>query len=135
MNVLQFLTPKSKTAYLETDDTIRQGLEKMRYHGYSALPVVDPKNGTFVGTVREGDFLRLLLDMDMPELSELENVSLMDIVRKDNPGVNVSAPLEVLLDRIQDNNFVPVTDDRGCYIGIVTRKAVIGYFASRYLFK
>ncbi len=135
MNVLHFLTPKSKTAYLETDDTVRQGLEKMRHHGYSALPVIDKRDGVFVGTVREGDFLRLLLDMDMPELSDLEDVPLLQIVRKDNPAVNVSAPLEILLDRIQDNNFVPVTDDRGCYIGIVTRKAVIGHFASRYLYK
>jgi predicted transcriptional regulator len=135
MNILQFLTPKSKTSYLETDDTVRQGLEKMRHHGYSALPVIDPKDGTFAGTVREGDFLRLLLSMDMPELSKLEEVSLLEIVRQDNPGVHVSAPLEALLDRIQDHNFVPVTDDRGCYIGIVTRKAVIGYFASHYLYK
>ena len=85
-------------------------------------------------TVREGDFLRLLLDMGMPELSALEGVPLLQIVRSDNPAVNVTAPLETLLERIQDNNFVPVVDDRGCFIGIVTRKAIIGHFACNYLY-
>lgn len=134
MNVIQFLTPKSKVAYLESDDTVRQGLEKMRHHGYTALSVIDKKDGTYLGTVREGDFLRLLLDMNMPDLSTLEDIPLMQIVRQNNPAVSVNAPLEVLLLRIQDNNFVPVTDDRGCFIGIVTRRAVIGHFASRYLY-
>lgn len=134
MNILKFLTPKSKTAYLESDDSIRQGLEKMRHHGYSALTVINPQDGTYIGTVREGDFLRLLLDMGMPELSALEGVPLLQIVRSDNPAVNVTAPLETLLERIQDNNFVPVVDDRGCFIGIVTRKAIIGHFACNYLY-
>ena len=33
MNVMSLLNPKVQVAYLYEDDTIRQGLEKLRHHG------------------------------------------------------------------------------------------------------
>ena len=56
MNILSLLMPKTLVAYIEEDDTIRQGLEKMRAHGYTAIPVLS-KDGHYMGTVSEGDFL------------------------------------------------------------------------------
>lgn len=45
-----FLQPKCKVAYIYNDDTIRQGLQKMNYYGYSAIPVLD-ENEHYVGTI------------------------------------------------------------------------------------
>ena len=56
MNIAYFLLPKSRIAYLYDDFTIRQGLEKMRNRGYTAIPVIT-RDGRYVGTVSEGDFL------------------------------------------------------------------------------
>ena len=56
MNISFFLQPKCKVAYIYNDDTIRQGLQKMNYYGYSAIPVLD-ENEHYVGTITEGDFL------------------------------------------------------------------------------
>ena len=39
MNILFFLTPKSEVAYISEEDTLRQALEKMEYHKYSAIPL------------------------------------------------------------------------------------------------
>lgn len=61
MNVISLLTPKTNVAWLYEDWTIRQGLEKLRFHGYTAIPVL-AKDGSYVGTVSEGDFLWCLLD-------------------------------------------------------------------------
>ena len=61
MNVLFFLRPKVSTAYIYYDNTLRQGLEKMRHYGYSAIPVLD-REGHYRGTVTEGDFLWKLTD-------------------------------------------------------------------------
>ena len=58
MNILRFLIPKSQVAFIQNDCSIRQGLEKMRYHGYNALPVIDAE-GRYVGMVKDGDFLWL----------------------------------------------------------------------------
>ena len=40
MNILFFLTPKSEVAYINEDDTLRQALEKMEHHRYSAIPII-----------------------------------------------------------------------------------------------
>ena len=64
MNIAYFLLPKGRVAYLYDDYTFRQGLEKMRHHGYTAIPVIS-RNGQYIGTVSEGDFLwRLLSEED-----------------------------------------------------------------------
>ena len=55
MNVLMLLKPKSEVEYLIDTYTLRQGLEKMRAHGYTAIPVIS-KDGEYMGCVSEGDF-------------------------------------------------------------------------------
>jgi CBS domain-containing protein len=41
VNLAYYLTPKNNVAYLYDDYTFRQGLEKMRHHGYTGIPVID----------------------------------------------------------------------------------------------
>ena len=40
MNILFFLTPKKDVAFVEDTDNLRQILEKMEFHGYSAIPLL-----------------------------------------------------------------------------------------------
>ena len=61
MNILFWIIPKENVAFIYEDSSVRQGLEKMRAHGYTAIPVLS-KNGEYKGTVTEGDFLRHLLE-------------------------------------------------------------------------
>ena len=56
MNVLRFLTPKSNVAYIYDDFTLRQTLEKMEFHRYSAIPIIN-RAGEYVGTLTEGDLI------------------------------------------------------------------------------
>ncbi len=56
MNLLFFLTPKTEVAFLYDDFTLRQAIEKMEYHRYSAIPILNRK-GEYVGTITEGDIL------------------------------------------------------------------------------
>ena len=60
MNVIMLLKPKDTVQYIYEDNTLRQGLEKMRAHSYTAIPVIS-EDGTYVGTVSEGDFLYYIL--------------------------------------------------------------------------
>ena len=50
MNILFFLTPKSEVAYISEEDTLRQALEKMEYHKYSAIPIIS-RTGRYIGTL------------------------------------------------------------------------------------
>ena len=97
MNILFFLTPKSEVAYIYEDYTIRQALEKMEYHKYSAIPIIS-KDGKYVGTITEGDFLWTLKNDLNLDLKGLEDVPVTDINRKmDNSPVSINADIEDLV--------------------------------------
>ena len=55
MNIIFLIKPKCDTAYLYTDDSVRQGLEKMYYHKYTAIPVID-HDGSIVVRLQKGIF-------------------------------------------------------------------------------
>ena len=46
--------------------------------------------------------------------------------------VNVMADMDELLSVAVTQNFVPVVDDRGMFIGIVTRQDIMRYFAREF---
>ena len=134
MNIAYFLLPKNRVAYLYDDYTFRQGLEKMRHHGYTAIPVIS-RDGKYVGTVSEGDFLwRLLSDEQDSQracsMKDLEQLRVRDILRETQYlPVRITVSMEELLSSAMNQNFIPVGDDTGSFIGIVTRKDIIRYFA------
>ena len=53
---------------------------------------------------------------------------------KKNPPVTISASIENLIIRAMETNFVPITDDRGMFIGIVTRRSIIKHFYEKNIF-
>lgn len=130
MNIAFFLTPKNNVSYLTMGDSMRQGLEKFRRHGYTAIPVIY-ENGRYAGYITEGDFLRSILSIGTIDPKELENITLDEVVRRENFAVGITASMDNLLSEILDHNFVPVTDDRGMFMGIITRKAIIKYFIEK----
>lgn len=128
MNILRFLTPKIKVEYITIDSSVRQGLEKMKYHGYSAIPVID-SDGHYIGTVTEGDFLWALYNDNRPDLKRLEHMELRTIISKNYEPVGVDATIDEILAHAYNQNFIPVVDDRNVFIGIITRKDIIKYLA------
>ncbi|MCI7734433.1 MAG: CBS domain-containing protein [Dysosmobacter sp.] len=136
MNIAYFLLPKNRVAYLYDDYTFRQGLEKMRYHGYTAIPVIS-RSGKYVGTISEGDFLWQILSNDaesrqIRSMKDLEQLHIRDLLRGNNyPPVRITVSMEELLSNAMNQNFIPVVDDLGNFTGIVTRKDIIRYFAEQ----
>lgn len=127
MNILFFLTPKSEVACVEENDSLRQVLEKMEFHGYTAVPLLSME-GKYIGTITEGDVLRKLKKENFPGLHDMEDISVMEVMRgRDNKAVHVDVDMKELLDRVKRQNFVPVVDDEKVFIGIVTRKDTIQY--------
>ena len=103
----------------------------MRHHGYTAIPVID-KAGRYVGTLTEGDFLWHIIDIGGASMEECEDLHIADILRPDrNPPVKITARVGELMEHLLVRNFLPVTDDSGAFIGIVTRQKVIDYFRSK----
>ncbi|MEF9990517.1 MAG: CBS domain-containing protein [Romboutsia sp.] len=127
MNILFFLTPKSEVAYIYEDYTMRQTLEKMEYHRYSAIPIID-KDGKYVGTITEGDLLWTLKNEFYLDLKSIEDVPVASVKRRmDNTPVSVNANIEDLISKSMNQNFVPVIDDQKTFIGIIKRRDIIDY--------
>lgn len=130
MNVLFSLTPKEKVAYIYDDYTIRQALEKMQIYRYNSIPVLNRK-GSYVGTLSEGDLLWYIKDHQL-NFEKTENVSVNKVPRnKDNVSVPIHTNMEDIIEVATRQNFVPVLDDFGSFIGIITRKDIFNYMVKR----
>ena len=126
-NILFFLIPKALCAYLYDDYTIRQALEKMEASGFAALPILN-RNGEYRGTLTEGDLLWGLKNTCYMDIRQAEARRIMEISRRrDNTPVRVTTSMHELVERASSQNFIPVVDDSGALIGIVTRRAIIKY--------
>ena len=132
MNILFFKTTKSEAAYVYDSDTLRQALEKMEHHRYSAVPIIGREDGAYVGTLTEGDLLWYIKEQGDLSLREAEDIPIMSIARKrDNEPVDVDVNMEDLLNKAMNQNFVPVIDDRDRFIGLITRKDLIQYLCRK----
>ena len=129
MNILFFLRPKSGVTYLTLGNSLRQGLERMR-GGYTEVPVVD-KEGNYIGTVSQGDFLWKILDEGFTDMQMAEQEKIDPLVSTRVAPVKINTSMEDLLSKALDQNFVPVIDDYGAFVGIVTRRDIIKYFAEQ----
>ncbi|PKM88801.1 MAG: CBS domain-containing protein [Firmicutes bacterium HGW-Firmicutes-12] len=130
MNISFFLVPKQDVVVLSHNATMRQSLEKMEYHRYTAVPLVN-EEGKYVGTLTEGDLLWKIKNTPGLSFENTHKIPLADVPRfRQNKPVNIDARMENLIDLAVTQNFVPVVDDDGVFIGIVRRREIIEYYAS-----
>lgn len=127
MNILFFLTPKSEVAYIYEDETLRQTVEKMEHRKFSCIPILS-MDGRYTGTISEGDLLWGIKRLNLSDIRDMEDVPIMAIPRRSTyKPVRANADMEDLLDRAINQNYVPVVDDQGFFIGLITRKEIIKY--------
>ena len=132
MNIAYFLTPKADVRTLFDDNTFRKGLEILQDGLYTVVPVTTRDN-LYVGAVSTSDFLWYMYDGVVDEngnvsTKPVKGILVRDIMKKGTyPAVSVTSSLEQLLERIMNQNFVPVVDARNAFIGIVTRHNVLEY--------
>lgn len=127
MNVAFFLLPKSEVACMTLDATLRQTLERMEFHRYTAVPLLN-EAGEYVGTVTEGDLLWFMKNAAGMSFDQTSRYSLAEVpLRLKNKAVHIDARMEDLILLAKSQNFVPVVDDMNRFIGIVRRSDIIDY--------
>ncbi|KUO50139.1 MAG: inosine-5-monophosphate dehydrogenase [Desulfitibacter sp. BRH_c19] len=124
-----FLTPKQEVIILSPKNTMRQALEKMEHHRYSAIPLIDEK-GKYVGTITEGDLLWKIKNTPGLSFENTNKILLTEVPwHIKNRPVKITARVDSLLMLAISQNFVPVVDDNDVFIGIVKRSDIIEYCA------
>ena len=131
MNILRFMVPKSLVTYITDDNTVRQALEKMRFHRYAAIPVLDA-GGRYVGTIRNDDLLNYFLDNGSFDSRTAEKTLVGDIMAGGYRAVHHDATLNELIEGVKEHNFVPVVDDRECFIGLILRRDILNFLLKYY---
>ena len=129
---MSFVIPKSMVEYVNEDNTVRQALEKMRFHRYAAIPVID-KDGRYAGTLRNDDLLNYFLTEGRFSSRMAEHTFVASII--DGAYVKPvyhSASMDELIERVKEHNFVPVVDDRDCFVGIILRRDILNYLLKFY---
>ena len=131
-NILFYLVPKSDVMFLYDDYSVRQAMEKMEFHKYSSVPIIN-RDGRYVGTLTEGDILWELKKRENVNLQELEEIKIKSLPRKrDNEPININCNIDDLIMTSMNQNFVPVIDDNRIFIGIITRKSIIEYYYKKH---
>ena len=131
MNILFFLHPKAELAFIYDYHTVRQAMEIMEHYKYSCVPILN-RAGKYVGTITEGDLLWDLKEKGILNIKQAENLSIMKVERRcDYLPVSIECDMEDLVKRAMEQNFVPVEDDQHFFIGIVTRRDIIGYLRDK----
>ena len=126
-NILRFMIPKSLVVYINTDSTVRQALEKMNYHKYTAVPVID-SDGRYVGTLKSDDVFNYFMKVGSFDKVLAEDVPVTDILDSSysKPMLH-NTSMNELIEGVKEHNFVPIVDDRGCFIGIILRREILNY--------
>ena len=127
MNIFPFMTLKAETNFLLDTFTLRQALEKMEFYRYSVIPLLDD-SGRYIGTLSEGDLLRYIKkDLDF-DLTKGEDVKIADITRyRSYKPLSLESTLEDLIELAMEQNFIPILDDRGVFMGIIRRRTILEY--------
>ncbi len=129
VNVFMLLTPKASVSFLFSSENAGAALDRLRSFGYTSVPVLE-EDGRYAGSVSEGDFLWALYDAgDIDTFRDMKLKNILSEGRRTTVRADVS--IDELVLRVQNQNYVPVLDDRGYFIGIVTRREVIGYLLKR----
>lgn len=127
MNIAFFLVPKEDVIYLSSSSTMRQALERMEYHRYSAVPLID-EAGQYAGTITEGDLLWKLKHSPEIGFENAHKVHLKDVPQHMNiKPVRIDQQMQDLITLATNQNYVPVVDDNGIFIGIIRRREIIDY--------
>ncbi|MDO3411875.1 CBS domain-containing protein [Saccharibacillus sp. CPCC 101409] len=128
MEVSRFLLPKDQVKYIPSSSSMKEAMDLLEENHYSAVPIIN-EEGRYVGTLSEGDLLWKLKNTFNFNLDAMGEVPLDSIKRyRHNESVVIDADMEDMLTLAADQNFVPVTDHDGIFLGIIRRKDIITYY-------
>ena len=111
MNLFRFIIPKSLVEYITVDSTVRQGFEKMRFHRYVAIPVLD-SDGKYVGMLRNDDVLEYFLSVESVDMKNAERIEPMGSRPPRNATAMPLKPIAGTEEMVVSHSSIPVRYSR-----------------------
>jgi CBS domain-containing protein len=125
MNIQTFMKPRYEVTFIYEDDTVGHTVDILETKRFGSIPVLS-RDEKYVGTISEGDLLYFICNSDKKTASKSK---VSELTRNhDYLPINISDSIASLINRAANENFVPIIDDAGIFLGIVTRKKLLDYF-------
>jgi len=106
------------------EEPVATAVEMMKLYNISQLPVVE--DGTSVGSLREGELLKRLV-----ELPKLQQDRIRDVMGPPFPMVDPRSSLEQAYKHLQRGNEALLVGKEGALEGIITRIDIIEYLSKK----
>ncbi|MDU5335939.1 cyclic-di-AMP-binding protein CbpB [Enterococcus sp.] len=116
--------PAENVANVMKEHPLEHALLLLSQAGYSTIPVLD-KEDHFVGLLSLNDIVKKMLGIDGIDTSNLEELTVADVMKTDVAVMRPDAELEDVLHLLVDASFLPVLDHEGVFCGIVTRREIL----------
>ena len=130
-SIVSFLTPKRETFYIDEDSTIRQVVEKMDFHKFTVIPLLN-KKGQYIGSLSEGDILRYIKSRTNFNLEAAESIKIIQVSKyRSYEAMKIDEDVSKLIRLLLQQNFVPVVDDRKTFIGIIKRSTLMNFLSAK----
>ncbi len=127
MDIQSFMKPLPEVVFVYDDHTVKEALAILKKYRYQSIPVIDRK-GRYIGSLSEGDLLYAITDAGKAAEGALAQRVGQIRRNREYVAISVHASVNSLIGKAADENFVPIVDDAGILIGIVTRKTLLNYF-------
>ncbi|MDT2595720.1 CBS domain-containing protein [Enterococcus dongliensis] len=118
------MIPAENVANVIKEHPLEHALLLLSQAGYSTIPVLD-KEDHFVGLLSLNDIVKRMLGIDGIDTSNLEKLTVADVMKTDVSVMRLDAELEDILHLLVDAAFLPVLDQEGVFCGIVTRREIL----------
>ncbi len=126
MDAKNLLTPKTKVEYLYNDITVGEAIAKMKRRRYALIPVLERNSNRYLYSISSSDLLYKIMQIGDVKKAEALPLSEVEINRLVIPAPQVK-DIESLGDLLSSQNFVPIVDEKGIFLGLVTRRSVFNY--------
>ncbi|GAA2904433.1 CBS domain-containing protein [Enterococcus pseudoavium] len=118
------MIPAENVANVIKEHPLEHALLLLSQAGYSTIPVLD-REDHFVGLLSLNDIVKKMLGIDGIDISNLEELTVADVMKTEVAVMRPDAELEDVLHLLVDASFLPVLDNEGVFCGIVTRREIL----------
>jgi len=135
MRVKHVLLPLKKLVTISADDTLGHALDLIEKYGYLSLPVLE--GDEFLGVLSRKFIYECFFKSEETDRDTYLQRSVRGLMKTKMPVINENAIIEKAVEKFSRDNlrFLPVVNDEGQFVGIVTHKAIFQEFMKAFGFR
>ena len=123
-NLDDFMIPADNVANVIDRHSLSNALLILSQVSYNLIPVLNSKS-QFVGLLSIPMMIKAVMTIERIEIERLDSLVVEDVMQREVVSISLNASLSEVLQHLIDHSFVCVVDERGTFLGMITRKKVL----------